>query len=126
MRAHHIAIRVNDVDRVATFYRDVLQLEVVPAPRAGVVWLRAGELIVMIEPTVRDVDATDSTAEHPGLHLLAFAIEPHARAHWERRLQELDIPIVNRSDYTLYVHDPEGNRIGLSHYPVTVLPNAGC
>ena len=30
---------------------------------------------------------------------------------------ELGVGLVNRTRWTLYVRDPEGNRIGLSHYP---------
>jgi catechol-2,3-dioxygenase len=112
-----LAIRVRDVQRVAAFYRDVLQLEVVPAPRDGVAWFRAGELLVMIEPVAVDGVARDDNVEHPGLHLIAFAIEPHQRAHWEQRLQECGVPVVSRSAHTLYVCDPEGTRVGLSHYP---------
>ncbi len=27
------------------------------------------------------------------------------------------IPIVHRTRWTIYIRDPEGNRIGLSHHP---------
>ena len=125
MRAHHLAIRARDVQRVAAFYRDVLQLEVVTAPRPSVVWLRAGDLLLMIEPLDRegadasnhDSSSHDSATTQQGLYLLAFAIDPEARAIWERRLAEHNISIESRSDFTLYVRDPEGNRVGLSSYP---------
>ena len=39
------------------------------------------------------------------------------RAKWEGHLAERGIEIVNRTRWTLYLRDPEGNRIGLSHYP---------
>lgn len=117
MRSHHLAIKARDVPRVAAFYRDVLQLEVMAAPRDGVAWLRAGELLLMIEPTESENVTSDDGAERPGLHLIAFAIEANERTYWERRLQERGVPIASRTDHTLYIHDPERNRVGLSHYP---------
>lgn len=117
MRAHHLAIRARDVQAVAAFYRDVLLLPLADAPRPGVVWLRAGELLLMIEPHVVEQAAIEDQVERPGLHLLSFAIEPSERAHWEQRLSAHGIAIVNRTDYTLYFHDPEGTRVALSHYP---------
>lgn len=124
MRAHHLAIRVRSVERVAAFYRDVLQLKTLAAPRSGVVWFQLGEMILMIEPHSagpKSVDVAAANAhEHAGLHLLSLAIAPSERETWEQRLQEHGVAIVNRTDYTLYFHDPEGNRLALSHYPERV------
>ncbi len=52
-----------------------------------------------------------------GLHLLALRIRPEERATWEARLAGRGVPVVHRTRWTLYVRDPEGNRIGLSHHP---------
>lgn len=117
MHIHHLAIRVRDVPMVAAFYRDVLQLAVIDPPRSGVAWFRLGESILMIEPAAPDAVDKDALRETTGLHLFALSIAPTERATWERRLRDHNIPIESRSDYTLYIRDPEGNRIGLSHYP---------
>jgi catechol 2,3-dioxygenase-like lactoylglutathione lyase family enzyme len=53
----------------------------------------------------------------PGLHLLALRIDASERAAWEEHLTARGVPVVHRSRWTLYVQDPEGNRIGLSHHP---------
>jgi catechol 2,3-dioxygenase-like lactoylglutathione lyase family enzyme len=53
----------------------------------------------------------------PGLHLLALRIGAGQRAAWEARLAAAGVPVVHRTRWTLYVRDPEGNRIGLSHHP---------
>jgi hypothetical protein len=37
-------------------------------------------------------------------------------AAWEARLARAGIPIVDRTAHTLYVHDPDGHRVGLSVY----------
>lgn len=117
MQIHHLAIRARDVSNVAAFYRDVLLLPVIDAPRGGVAWFRLGESILMIEPTAQDAITKDTAIESNGLHLFALSIDPTARVTWERRLRDHHIPIESRSDYTLYIRDPEGNRVGLSHYP---------
>jgi hypothetical protein len=35
----------------------------------------------------------------------------------EARLASAGVEVVERSRWTLYLRDPEGNRIGLSHHP---------
>ena len=52
-----------------------------------------------------------------GIHLVALAIERGTRDAWEAHLTAASHEIVHRTDYTLYVRDPEGNRVGLSHWP---------
>jgi glyoxylase I family protein len=54
----------------------------------------------------------------PGLHLLALRIAPSERAAWEARFESRGVPVVHRTRWTIYVRDPEGNRIGLSHHPL--------
>ena len=39
------------------------------------------------------------------------------RSDWEARLAAAGVAVVARTAYTLYVADPEGNRVGLSHWP---------
>ncbi|MGC4063236.1 MAG: hypothetical protein QM784_01010 [Polyangiaceae bacterium] len=33
-------------------------------------------------------------------------------------------PVIHESDYTLYLRDPEGHRVGLSHWPHRVETSA--
>jgi hypothetical protein len=35
----------------------------------------------------------------------------------EAQLKARGVAVVSRSAYTLYIEDPEGNRLGLSHWP---------
>ena len=53
----------------------------------------------------------------PGLHLVALQIAPGERRGWEDRLREAGVEVVHRTRWTIYFHDPEGNRVGLTHYP---------
>jgi hypothetical protein len=56
-------------------------------------------------------------SDAPGLHLLAFAIAPGERESWRGRLSAAGHPVCGETGFTLYVRDPFGNRLGLSHYP---------
>ena len=123
---HHLAIQVKDLPGAVRFYAEVLGLKVVrrwPREDGGSgersVWLSVGEGEEFIALEACDVDRppTPFRDPHGGLHLLALRISAQDRRSWERRLAELGVGLVNRTRWTLYVRDPEGNRIGLSHYP---------
>lgn len=131
MHVHHVAILAHDVARVAAFYAEVLGLEAVAPPRSGVAWFRVGGTLLMIEPSSAGVamasDSLDQTRErigargHPGgetgLQVLALGIAPNTRASWRERLRAKGVEVTNETPFTLYVRDPEGNRVGLSHWP---------
>ena len=55
--------------------------------------------------------------EHAGHHLLALRIRRDQRATWEAKLAAAGVTVSHRTAYTIYFSDPEGNRLGLSHYP---------
>jgi catechol 2,3-dioxygenase-like lactoylglutathione lyase family enzyme len=54
----------------------------------------------------------------PGLHCIALSIEPSYRAAWRRHVELAGHPVVNETAFTLYVRDPSGVLVGLSHHPV--------
>ncbi|HVZ73033.1 MAG TPA: VOC family protein [Polyangia bacterium] len=132
---HHLAIQVRDLPLVERFYREVLGLRVLkrwPSTDIGdgasvdrSVWLASGddptddsfvalERVGAGEPTAAEDPAR---ATRPGLHLIALRIGRGARATWERRLADAGAVVEARTSFTLYVRDPEGNRVGLSHWP---------
>ncbi len=76
-----------------------------------------GDEFIALEACEAERPPTSFRDPHGGLHLLALRIQPGERHAWERRLEELGVEIVHRTRWTLYLRDPEGNRIGLSHYP---------
>jgi len=117
---HHLAILVRDLPRVEPFYRDLLGLPVVRRDGERSVWLDLGrEAFLALEraPELPDPAAADPD-ERPGLHLVALRIERGARAAWEARFQDAGVNVYRRTDFTIYVRDPEGNRVGLSHWPL--------
>jgi glyoxylase I family protein len=123
---HHLAIKAKDVERTAAFYTDVLGLRLVDrhlddkgAVRS--IWLQASadHPIAMIERSA--VGAADPArtfaSDPPGLHLLAFTIEKSERTSWKARLEHAGHAVVHETRFTIYVLDPEGNRVGLSSHP---------
>jgi catechol 2,3-dioxygenase-like lactoylglutathione lyase family enzyme len=134
----HFAIKVRDLVAAERFYCDVLGLRVLRrwADAAGTglrsVWLRTGdaaetflalEALSPAESGTRDsgdgLDRTDANPnnEHPGHYLLALRIRRDQRASCEARLAGAGITVSHRTAFTMYFTDPEGNRLGLSHYP---------
>jgi catechol 2,3-dioxygenase-like lactoylglutathione lyase family enzyme len=123
---HHLAIQVKDLARAEAFYIEVLGLKLVRRwpyedGRAGErsLWLSVGSGEEFIALEACDVDRlpTPFRDPHGGLHVLALRIPARDRTRWERHLQEKSVEVVHRTRWTIYFRDPEGNRIGLSHYP---------
>jgi glyoxylase I family protein len=123
---HHIAVQVRDLATAEAFYAGVLGLRVIkrwPAAGSGerALWLSLSDTSFLA------LEKADTTAEPPGVHafvdghagwhLVALRIAASERATWEAHLGEHHVEIVHRSRWTLYVRDPDGNRIGLSHHP---------
>lgn len=113
MRVHHLAFRTGDLGRLERFYVDALGLAVIRRQDGRSTWLDAGGTIVMLE--LRD----EGEVEHPAgsKELVAFTIEPDMRALCTERLGRAGVAIEATTDFTLYVRDPDGRRIGLSSYP---------
>lgn len=115
MRVHHIALRVRDLEASANFYANVLGLPRKDAPRPGVVWFGMGDALLMLEP--RESSAEDSP--EPGIFVLALSIGAFERDTRRDKLVAHGVVIERESAYSIYVRDPDGNRIALSHYPET-------
>lgn len=118
---HHIALVVAELERAEAFYAGVLGLPVVRrwddaagAPRS--VWLALGPQAFLALERASAVGPTRVDGA-PGLHCLALGIDAEARASVRARLHAAGVPIERESPFTLYVRDPEGVLVGLSHYP---------
>jgi catechol 2,3-dioxygenase-like lactoylglutathione lyase family enzyme len=113
MRLHHVAIRVADCERSLGFYHGLLGLperrRQMDGDRLRSVWLGAGELVLMIEQSLRG----QGPAEGSG-HVLAFAVDDLGL--WAARLGAAGVAIADRTESTLYACDPDGHRVGLSVY----------
>lgn len=121
MRVHHIALVTAELQRAERFYVEVLGLPVTQrhqddrgAPRA--VWLALGDGAFLALEKGDPTSAPRADASR-GLHCLALAITPSTRETWRARLEAHAVPIEKESAYTLYVRDPDGVLVGLSHHP---------
>jgi catechol 2,3-dioxygenase-like lactoylglutathione lyase family enzyme len=119
---HHVAIQCADLEGCERFYVEVLGLEVLkrwPAPGGGTrsVWLGVEGGFLALERATAEPAIAPWQDGRAGLHLLALRIDASQRAGWEARLAAHGVEIVHRTPWTLYVRDPEGNRVGLSHHP---------
>ena len=124
---HHVAIGVRDLPALEAFYTEVLGLPVLrrwpmadDERRDRSVWLDLGSgAFLALERTAEaELAREGARAERThGCLMIALRITAAARPDWEARLAAAGVTVVHRTDYTLYVADPEGNRIGLSHWP---------
>lgn len=120
---HHLAIQVHDVERVTAFYRDVLGFpELVRHPRPDgslrSVWVGVpGGGFLALEAVEGAPEPLPFRHGRPGLHLLAFRIPREARARCVEAFRAAGIPLEHETRWTVYVRDPEGNRVALSHHP---------
>jgi glyoxylase I family protein len=119
---HHLAVQCVDLALCERFYREVLGLEVLrrwPNGEGGdrSVWLRVGDGFLALERAGAPLPRGAFRDGGAGLHLVALRIGAGARPGWEERLASLGVEVVHRTRFTLYVRDPEGNRVGLSHWP---------
>lgn len=120
MKIHHLAVVVADLVRAEAFYAGTLGLPVIRrwmdasgAPRS--VWLELGDSFLAVERAA--APGPTRTDDGPGWHCVAFAITAAERDAWRARLAAAGAPVERESPFTLYVRDPDGNLVGLSHWP---------
>ena len=119
---HHIAIQTRDLERSRAFYCELLGMnEVRRQPHS--IWVQAAapaSVILMLEKCDGKASEPPWSSPRPGPHLVALTIDVKDRVAWAKRLASAGVPLVKESGYSLYVRDPDGTRVGLSHYPVSV------
>jgi catechol 2,3-dioxygenase-like lactoylglutathione lyase family enzyme len=122
VRYHHVALQCHDLEACERFYREVLGLHVLRRwPREGggdrSIWLAVGDGFLALERADLPPEELPWRDGRPGIHLVALRIAPGERRIWEERFAAHAVPVVHRTRWTIYVRDPEGNRVGLSHHP---------
>jgi hypothetical protein len=127
---HHLAIQVVSLARVEPFYTQVLGLPVLrrwPFPEGEgerSIWVDTGDgsfLALEVFHAGPGMAASDvRRREGPGPFLVALRVRRGDREAWRARLQAAGVIVERESPFTLYVRDPEGNPVGLSHWPEAV------
>jgi catechol 2,3-dioxygenase-like lactoylglutathione lyase family enzyme len=123
---HHVALRCADLARCEAFYRDVLGLPVLrrwPAEGGGErsVWLSAGGGFLALERA--DAGRTPAGSAEPieaapcGWQVVALTIRPAERAAWRARLAARGVAVERESPWSLFLRDPEGNRVEITASP---------
>jgi len=118
---HHVALLVADLEAIAAFYEGVLGLPRLSVHRHGdgalrSIWLDLSGTVLMLEGA--DPGTVRRGPKGGGWHLLALRIEADSREAWRTHLEARGVPVVHSTPTSLYLDDPEGNRLCLSHYPV--------
>jgi catechol 2,3-dioxygenase len=114
----HANLRVADLGRALSFYRDVLGFQVRATPRGGeMVVLGASERSLDLA-LMALAGSSPPPANSTGLDHLAFCYPSRRElAHAYRRLRECGIALTEATDYgtnqSLYCSDPDGNGIEL-------------
>jgi catechol 2,3-dioxygenase-like lactoylglutathione lyase family enzyme len=121
---HHVAIFATDVERVAAFYCEVLGLPELaryhhPDGRLRSIWVgaRAGGESADGFLAIEAVEHSEG-APGRGFVMVALAIASAARDEVRDALVARGLLIERETEFSLYVRDPEGNLVGLSHHPM--------
>lgn len=114
MRVHHVAFRTHDLARLERFYVDVLHFKVRARAGQRSVWLDSGDALLMLERA----DGGEPTIPAGSMELVAFSIRAEERIPLGDRLAHHGVAVEHSTEYTLYFRDPDGRRIGLSHFVV--------
>lgn len=120
---HHLAIVARDLDLAEAFYCGVLGLPVMKrwddeeSPRSVWLALGGGAFLAVERAAAGGPKRVDAA---PGWHCVALTISVGARAAWRARLVEARVAIERESPFSIYMRDPEGNLVALSHWPDAV------
>ncbi len=124
-RVLETSLYVDDLDRAAAFYEDILGLAVLTADSRFRAYDVGGKSVLLIFrrgatlETVRMPGGTIPPHDGHGPLHIAFAIAADALADWEKRLAERNIAIEGRTDWSrgghsIYFRDPDGHLLELA------------
>ena len=117
MQVHHIALRTTCIDRLGRFYEEVVGLQPVGGTAGYSRWYRLGSAVLMIEKRTDDEVPLASGS----MEFLGLSATTTERGHLRDRLQLAGVLIEDETEYTTYFRDPDGRRLGVSHFDFSAL-----
>ena len=120
---HHVALQVRALAPMLAFYTEVLGLRVLEEHHGSdgqlrSVWLGLPGAFLALETVAGEVPARGPFRNQaPGLFLLALRISANERSQLRAELERARVTVEHETRWTLYLRDPEGNRVALSHHP---------
>jgi hypothetical protein len=116
----HVAVVSHDLHASERFYVGVLGLPVLvryedDAGKHRSTWVGLDGAFLALERASSAGPRRDDAA--PGLHCLALRIRASDRTAWRSHLEAVGLTVERESKFSLYVRDPDGVLVGLSHYP---------
>lgn len=124
-RVIETSLYVDDLDRAAKFYEDVLELKALTSDARFRAYDVGGESVLLLFrrgatlETVRMPGGTIPPHDGHGPLHMAFAVAVDALPQWEERLRERGIAIEGRTDWSrgghsIYFRDPDGHLLELA------------
>lgn len=121
---NHIALQVSNLERISEFYKEILGFsELTRHFRSDqslrsiwLSWGERGEASPFLALEQHEGDFSQKTKDE-GFSFVAFHIPPSERDAWRTHFQSKGITLEHETRWTMYLRDPEGNRVGVSHYP---------
>ena len=122
-----------NLERCERFYREVLGLPGA-APLAaegedgtgasGWPWAGRGRGFLALERAEAAAGAAPLARRPAGAAPGGAPDRARGAGRWEGRLAAAGVEVVHRTRWTIYFHDPEGNRVGLTHFRTNRRPSA--
>lgn len=108
-------MRTADVARLAEFYECVVGLAPAIEKPNGSRWFALGPAWLMIEPRAPGEPGIAINS----MEFMAFTTTPLGASEALSRLAAYGVALEAQTEFTIYFRDPDGRRIGLSHYQET-------
>lgn len=110
MRLHHLALRTADPTALARWYAGLFGLAVLREQPGYSVWLRLGDAALMVERA-----ASGEPPVPPGsMEFFALRVTAAERDAFVARCAASGVAVEHRTEFTVYVRDPDGRRVGVS------------
>lgn len=121
LRVHHIALGAQDPQRVAAFYTHYfgaseLRRNYYPDGSLRSIWLDL-DFVLMVEH-ISDATRPDehTSGMRPGVFLIALSVGAQERDDLEAAWAADGVQVDQKTEFTTYARDPEGNRVAISTY----------